>query len=379
MSTLDILLVDRDMRALAQPVQRWTGVRASQAFNAVGTGEVTCRGTDDLIVAANTADARVLVRLDGQVWAGGPVEKPAVGSYSPDEGTGLVTVNFATFEALLGERLAYPNPAVAATVQATDSWVRTATNAETVMRDLVNLNAGPGALAARQVYGLALGGLAGAGAAIDLSARFEVLPDLLRTAAEAGGGLGWRVRPSGAALLFEVYAPVDRSGYVRFSRGLGNLREYTIDPESPTCTAALVGGDGEGAARQIVERVNASALTIGYRRIEKWIPQGGTTVELNQAGDAALAEGDARTNLAARVIDGPQSSYGATYFLGDLVAVEIAPGYAVTERVVGVELTGSPDDGVTVAPTIGADPITNWADLQLLRDTQRRVGAQERG
>jgi hypothetical protein len=375
-----ILVCDRNLRAVAQPVQRWTELTAEQKFNAVGSGEFIAPGYADLVTGLNLPDSRVVVQVNGQVWCSGPVDKPGNQAWTPTDGDGLIKVNFATNEALLAERLVYPQPNLAITAQTTAEYLATNTNAEVLMRTLVNLNAGPGALAARQIPNLTLGGLNTIGTNVDYTGRGEPLTDALRSIASAGGGLGWRVRQQGTGLLFEVYLPVNRSGYVRFGRNLGNLREMTTDPEAPTCTAAIVADDGEGTARVIVERTNASAIAAGYRRIEQWVNNGsGTTAELNAAGDLALLAGAARTGLDVTAVDGPQTQFGVTYFLGDTVAVEVLPGLAVNDQVVSVKLTATPDSGEVVSPTIGGDsPHLSSAVLEVLRELQRRVGILER-
>ena len=378
--TATILVCDKDLRAVAQPVQRWTELTAEQRFNAIGSGEFIAPGYADLTAGLNLPDSRVVVQVDGQVWTSGPVEKPGGQAWTPADGDGLIKVNFATHEVLLAERIVYPNPALAITAQNTVHYVATATNAEVLMRALVNLNAGPGALVARRQPNLVLGGLNSIGTNVDFTGRGEPLTEALRTVAAAGGGLGFRVRQQGTQLLFEVYLTVNRSGYVRFSRSLGNLRELDTDPETPTCTAAIVGDDGEGTDRVIVERVDTVAITAGHRRAEKWINQGsGTASELNAAGDLALAEGAARVGLNVTVVDGPQSRYGLNYWLGDTVAVEVLPGLAINEQVTAVKLTATPDGGEVVSPTIGGgSPTTQSAVLQTLRELQRRIGLLER-
>lgn len=379
-SGITVLVCDGDWRAIAQPVAGWVAIHAERKHNAAGVGEMTVPGITELLVALDTPDSRIVVQVDGEIWTSGPVDRPGGQAWTPADGTGLVTVNFSTCEAFLTERLTYPNPAQTASTQTSVAYAVTATNAETVCRNLVNLNAGPGALAARQIPGLTLGAVAGIGTNIDLTTRFEVLTDVLRAAASAGGSFTWQVRQSGTGLVFECLPVMDRSGWVRFSRTLGTLREFQTDPEAPTCTVALVGDDGTGTGRVIAERSNASAIAAGYRRIEKWVNNGdGTAAELNNAGDLALLDGAPRVGLVAKVVDSPQIRFGVDYFLGDTVAVDVVPGVAVYDQVKAVTLDATPDTGYVVSPTIGGGEYLATAFVEReIRELRRRLSLLER-
>ncbi|WP_030560023.1 Gp37-like protein, partial [Streptomyces exfoliatus] len=83
--------------------------------------------------------------------------------------------------------------------------------AETAMRTLVNVNAGPGALASRKNALLTLAANGNRGPAItrqlnQFDSLFAVLQDIANAA-----GLGFRVAQVGSGLQFQVYEPVDRS------------------------------------------------------------------------------------------------------------------------------------------------------------------------
>src|SRR5690606_39291825 len=86
-------------------------------------------------------------------------------------------------------------------------------------------------------------------------------------------------------------------------------------PQAPTCTAAIVAGQGEGTARTIIERAVAASP---WGRIESFVDRRDTDdmAELRAAGDSALAEGAERTDLAAEAIDLPDPRlprYGRDY------------------------------------------------------------------
>lgn len=373
-----VLIVDADLALLTPPIVDWTSIELEQEFNSVGAGTFTAPATAELIEAVQTDQARVVITRRGEAFTGGPIEQPGGLDWTANEGAGLLRVGFGTWEALLAERLTYPDPNVVAGAEAFAEYFATLTNAEVTLRDLVNLNAGPGALTVRRVPNLVLGGLASVGSLVDLSTRYEVLTDTLRRAALAGGGLGFRVVQVGTTLEFQVYDPLDLTDSVRFSRALGNLRAFKSEPQAPVATVAIVGGDGTGAAREIVERTNASAVTRWGRR-EVWVGESGTTLELQQAGDAALIEQGEKAGMTATAVETDQAAYGTHYLLGDLVAVEPVPGYATSGVVSAVRFTASPDEGEQLSITVGTGPLVSDTQLALVRQIERRLSRLERG
>lgn len=380
MDAVTVLITDAAGTVVTNPVTTYSSISLELKFNEVGSGELLAPADDWLVEAVTTPGNQVIVIRQNTVFGGGPIEKPGAIEWGPEGGVGNIRVNFASHEVHLAGRLTYPNPALAATDAAQPlAYTATAANAEVVLRDLVNLNAGPGALTPRRVPDLILGALASVGTNVTVSTRFEVLTEVLRTVALAGGGLGWRIEPVGSTLEFQVYAPTDRSEDVRFSRSLGNLRALTTDPEAPTGNVAIVGGDGTGDARTIVARTNSSSVTLWGRK-EIWVNQGGTgavTGELEQAGDIALTEGDETTGIQATAVDTQWARYGTDYFLGDLVGIELVPGTAVSDLVTAVTLTATPDRGAEISPTIGSERRGSHQARQL-RELAKRIGRLER-
>jgi hypothetical protein len=381
--TITLLVTDANLVPVGDPVSGWTEVIATPAFNTVGSGQVTMPATPPVLDQINADGARMVVIRDGAYFLGGPIEKPGPFDWSLDQGSdaadpGVVTVSFADDLALLAARRTYPDPAHASTAQTADYYTASAVNAETLLRALVNLNAGPGALAARRVPQLILGTAAGVGTNVNLTTRFEPLADVLRTVALAGGNLGFRTVQVGDNIVFTVYDPTDLAAQIRFSRGLGNLRAIHYDPETPTVTAAIVGGDGTGTGRTIRERVDLSTTV----RLEEFVNRADTTdtTEMDQAGDEALAQGGERAQLSVVAIDTAVQRYGRDYALGDIVTVEIYPGLAITDVVRAVALTATPEAGEVVNPLIGADSTTTVSRMfAQYRQLERRLGRLERG
>lgn len=377
---ITLTITDENLTTVGDPVSAWTDLDVVGRWNEPWSGAFTAPATPGLLDQLQPGN-RVVVMRDRSIFTSGPIEKPGPYSWEAgnNSGPGTVSVHFADDLALIAGRVVYPDPTQPATNQtATAAWTSTA-NAEVIMRNLVNLNAGPGAVAVRRVPRLILGALSSVGVSITLTSRFGALCDELRTAATAGGGLGFRTKQVGTNIEFQVYAPTDRTGSVRFSRTLGSLRAINYDPEAPTTTVAIVGGQGEGTARTIREVVGSGAAT--WWRLEQFIDQRQTnvTAELDAAGAAALMAAGESAKLATVTVDTPDQKYGTHYQLGDRVPVELYQGVDITDVVRQIHLTATPRDGETLTSLVGTqDSTRDPAWLQVGRDLQRRLGRMER-
>src|SRR5690606_1301145 len=126
------------------------------------------------------------------------------------------------------------------------------------------------------------------------------------------GGMGYRVIQRDEQLVFETYMIRDRSRYIRFSIENGSLSEEEILVSPPEVTRPLVGGQGKGGDRIIVQRTTAESLAAEAawgRKIEAWIDKRNTEdiAELNQEGDAVLVDGGF-TSTAVKAVPNDETS-----------------------------------------------------------------------
>jgi hypothetical protein len=386
-----------DLGLTGQFVDDWTALDIVLRLNDVDTIQVTCPASAELAELAQPGNRlEVLRRLldddgngDWEYLTGGPLERTGDKDWSVEGQNappGQVVIQAADDRSRLAGRLTYPDPAADSEHQ-TGAVKRTftAVNAKTVMRTLVNENAGPGALAARRVPQLALGDATAAGGPVTYSSRMAMLTDDLRAVALAGGGLIYsitRVPDPSPALLFQVTEPEDLSGLVVYSEDIGNLSEYQIRTVAPQFTVAIVGGDGTGTSRIMVEIENAEALAAGWERVERFISNDSTDVdELTAAGLDALNQAAEQGSISITAVDNADQSYGHPYRVGDVVGAVI-DGTLVTAPITAVTFTvrtEGDDAGEVVSPQIGGQPITDSATLRKLRDLEQRLGRQERG
>lgn len=384
---ITLLVTDRNLNVVGYPIAEWTALDVTLRFNEPASGSFQAPRT--AMSSAQLAPGnRVVVVRDGVVFCAGPIEEPGPETWSVEgqaSGPGTVEVRFSDDLASVAARITYPDPAAAATAQtSTARWTSTAAAGD-IIRSLVNLNAGPGALTARRVPQLVLGAGAGLGTSVKFGTRFLPLGDDLRSAAITGGGLGFRTRQDMTTdeIVFDVYQPQDLTGTVRFSPGLGNLRSYRYEPKAPTATVAIVGGKDVGTSRVVVERTNAAAVS-AWGRMETFVDQRQSTdttadtTELNQAGDEALTRGAETARLSSVTVDTPDQRYGAHYQLGDRVSVELASGVEVTDVVRAVHLQMTPQAGEVVTALVGSQEASSdalW--LAYMRDISRRLDELE--
>lgn len=388
-----ILITDQDLNYLGDPIADIQSLEVTQNFNSPDSGSFTVPAYPEYMSVFLRGNRAVVIR-DGEIFSAGPMERP--GGYewgiggenaSAEAEPGTITIDFTDDSVHIASRLVYPNPALDADNTSQPAYYNPTGNAETLMRDLVNLNAGPGALVYRRAPKLSLGSVAGVGSSTLIKSRFEPLGDVLRSTAISGGNLGFEAVQSGNDIFFNVYAPQDNTKKARFSRGLGNLRSLKYDVIGPTGTAAIVGGSGEEADRKIVVR-NNTADENNWWRIEKWVEASSQQGEesdpdpvagLVKSGDEALAANSEQVSLTTVTIDTEDVKYGRDFRLGDIVTVEVLPGIEVIETVRSANYTYNPDDGEALSVLIGSQEATRdpiW--IRVIQEMSARLGQLER-
>ncbi|WP_112469411.1 siphovirus ReqiPepy6 Gp37-like family protein [Streptomyces triticisoli] len=387
---VQLLVTDRNLNVVGDPLSGWTRLAVDLNYNAPASGSVTLPAWPEVMELLQPGHRLVVVR-DKAVWCAGPMEEPQDYRWdleqNPDPGT--VTVRFSDDLARIAGYLTYPEPTKAFTAQDTITdrlRTFTATNAETIIRTLVNENCGPGALPVRRIERLVLDDIAGVGGNRSLSTRFEPLLDACRTAA-ATDRLGFRTRQVGNEIRFGVYKPVDRTSTARFSQGLGNLRSLSFTMGAPLATSELVqgGGDPDDQATPPNIRVYAevtSGAAADWYRVEKLVDKTGTLDdsggELTQAGTLALGDDNPQASLATVTVDTEDLRAGRDFFLGDKVTVALPTGLEVADIVQTIRLEDTPDEGEVVTSVVGnSDKTTTTATVRAVRDLARRLGRLE--
>lgn len=381
---ITLLVTDRNLVVQGDPLSGWTDLTCDLNFNQPASGQVTLPAYPETIAQLQPGNRLVVIR-DNTIWCAGPLETPQSVTWDLDSNAepGTVTVSFTDDLARVAGYLTYQNPAVAFSAQDADgSVVRsiTATNAETIIRTLVNENCGPGALVARRIEQLVLDSVAGVGSTTSISTRFEALLDVCRTVA-AKDGLGFRTRQIGSQIKFGVYLPTDRTATARFSKDLGNLRSVSYSLTAPLATSELVQGGDPSTATGVYVEVDSGAAADWYR-IEKLQDQTGVIDdadgELTQAGTAAFADDNPQSSLATVTVDTDDLKAGRDFGLGDKVTVVLPTGLEVADTVRTISLAATPDTGEVVTSVIGnQDQTTVSYALKTVRELGRRIARLE--
>ncbi len=366
----------------------WTSYTAVARFNATGTAEITCPLTP--VHARAAAPGWRLAIMDGAapVMVGAVVDAEiAVGDGSSGSRTApRLTLRIEDDLRWLAGRQARPAPLAALSAQTPAYDVRTGA-ASTVMRQYVDLNAGPGALAGRRVPGLVLAPDPVVGGAVTGRARFDRLADLLSGLAISGAvgdiTLGYRVTAGlGTTKTFEVYRPTDRSGPARFGLSLRNLRSLRWQLTAPAATHIVGGGRGEETEREFVEVGDMDAST-AWGRVEDFYDYRSASdtdagAELAAGAAKRLTEQGETQLVEIEPVDTARLRYGRDYGLGDIVTVDVYGGVTVDEVVREVEITVD-RRGRVVRPRIGTVGATRTTrSALLLRDALARLAAIER-
>jgi hypothetical protein len=358
------------------------GFEASLRFNKVGSWKIALRSDHPLVDTLRAPGSGIIVTGPTGVLLSGPTAS-AKNTKTAADPTGVWEIVGTDDGVILGERLAYPVPASASLASQTVAYdVRTG-KAETVAKAYVDANIGPSAPAARKISALTIDTDLARGSTVVASARFDKLGQIISSLLVLDG-LGFDIKQSGSTLVFEVFAPVDRSDSIRMD--VDNLRleksEYTY--QRPEATRVIVAGQGQGGERAFVERSSAastSAESAWGRRIEVFKDSRNTadTAELQIAGDEILAAGG-KTLEGIKVTpsDNQTMRYGVDWGLGDKVTVVIGStqvAQVVTE--VAIVVT---ENGIKIGATVGEPGVLEDYEAGLLSastDQSARITALE--
>lgn len=340
-------------------VDDYTSLTVVPRFNALGAFTME--------ISADSAKANLLVEGNGliiqtpskELIDSGPITSVDWSRSETDAGSGKLTVSGVSDTSVLALYTCWPAPGSAIGSQADTVYKIDGVAAETAMRTLVNVNAGPGAITDRQHPLLTLAADGAHGPVV--TREVQQFDGLLPVLQDIGGaaGLGFRVVQVGGALQFQVYEPVDRSGTARFSFGLGNLTDASYTTTRPTCTRAVVVAGGQSSPRvcAVNDRIDPLYPTLTVEQFVDLTSVDSASVDLteqmDQAAEEALTSGAGKGTLAISPIDIPLLQYGRDYGVGDTVAAQVRSTW-VTDVVREVTLT-STAAGVAVKASVGAD------------------------
>ncbi|MGW9299576.1 siphovirus ReqiPepy6 Gp37-like family protein [Streptomyces cyaneofuscatus] len=340
-------------------VDDYTSLTVMPRYNAIGSFvlEISAdSGKANLLVEGN---GLIIRTADGTLVDSGPIRTVDWSRSKDDSGPGKLTVGGVSDTEVLARYTCWPVPGSAIGSQADAVYKISAVVAETAMRTLVNVNAGPGALASRKnaLLTLATNGNRGPTITRQLN-QFDSLLAVITEIANAAG-LGFRVVQVGSGLQFQVYEPTDRSGTARFAFNLGNLTDANYTTTPPTCTRAIVVAGGQSSPRSCKTVDRADPLFPGLV-LEQFVDLTSVdtasvdlVAQMDQAASEALTAGAGQGSLAISPIDIPLLQYGRDYSVGDTVSAKVRESW-MTDVVREVTLSCTAGDGTTVKASIGS-------------------------
>lgn len=296
----------------------------------VGTWSVSV--SDDDLARQVAAGWRLIIVDDGDLIMSGPVL-----TFGADLAADAVVLSGVDDLSLIADRVTYPDPSASAESQTAAAYYRRTGPAETVVRDMIHLNAASGAIVARRAAGLSVAASQGRGSSVSTNLRYNNLLAEARALARLGGVSFTAEQDLGTQISVRFRVPQDLSRQVRFTRQNGGLTGGSYELTAPTATDVLVAGQGEGTARTIKEYSQASSWG---RRIELFKDQRDTddADELAQAGAEALAEGAAGASATVEASEVPGLKFGADFQLGDTVSAEFGAA-TISEPVRSAEIS----------------------------------------
>lgn len=225
-----------------------------------------------------------------------------------------------------------------------------AVRAETIMKTLVNHNAGSAATTANgrvrdgQIagYTLAVEADGARGAILSLGCAWDNLLEALQKLAAVGGGDFDLLRTGATSLEFRWYTGqrgTDRSVTLLFALDRGNMAapQYRHDRIEER-TVAVVGGAGDGTARVAVVRTGTDWASANDSEVFVDARHSGDAATLQAAGDARLQERRARREFDFGVVQTTSCYYGLHYGLGDLVRAQYG-AVNTLQKIVGVSIS----------------------------------------
>lgn len=340
--------------ALVAMLDTWIELVYTQRLNDVGYAELSLRSNDAKISDITPAKRLKIIR-NGEIVFGGIIQRInwSVPQAAPEGETYKV---YAQDHAIYAARRIIVPPSGAEHDERTD-------HLDDILKAWVYYHAGAGAIAARQFSDLSVEADKHAGTSMTLRARYQNLLSTLQK--YAVGAIDWRFVPLDAGTQFRTALlwGIDRTqgngvnAECVFSADRHNFLEvdYTSDIIE-LVNYVYVGGQGEGTARNIVERSDTASIA-AYGRREAFVDARhlSLTSSLQAYGDAALQEKAAIEAMSVKPIaETWKASSGTTWDLGDKVTVLARRWreFSYNGKIVAVEVRVDRDGIETITPSL---------------------------
>lgn len=242
-----------------------------------------------------------------------------------------------------------------------------AADAESAMREIVDVNVGPSAVVERQFPNLVLALNQNRGVVRDWRSRFELLRDQLTRWSEVSN-LGWEVQfdSSTNEHVFTVLEGADNSANVEFSITLDNIQtQEWVQFGQDRASFAYVAGQGDLTARDVAETFVGATEPSGAERREIFVDARdlAAAADLPDRGDEVLAERRVDDNFSVEISPISPFRYKRDWDLGDIVTLR-SRTWGITRqlRIVEIQQRINPGDGTTRRMLTFGKPLRNLKD-----------------
>jgi hypothetical protein len=319
--------------------------------NALGTAMLTVDSDHVRLADLFAPGARAVIDYEGRTLLTGRVRLRAGAG---PELTGTLTFTIVDDLRLLWRVLGWPDPASVISDQTLRAYDTRTGPAETVLKDLVTANA-----VTRLGLPVAVTPDLGRGSEITAAVRMHPLADRLMPLVDAAG-IGVTVRQSGSGLELDCYTPTLHPRTL--SEGSGVVTSWSYSQADPEATRTVVGGPGEGTARQFHSVTDASRETDWADLIEVFrdardVDADQTIAEieaqLDLRGQQLLDEAVEKNGLKVTLAETSTFRYGQAVSVGDRVRIEVGPDVVVEDVLREAVLSWTRDDGLVVTPQVG--------------------------
>jgi hypothetical protein len=335
----------------------YTNLAYIRRVNAPGMVYVTLRGDHELLAEiANNWQIEVWRKPESGTWRReitGIVDLEQAWLYTDKS---VFSAQCAGLMSLLGQRHVLYKAGI------TNRSQFTGVAAETIMKTLVDYNAGPSAttgndrLVNGSITGLTVQADGAGGNSLTWYCAYANLLETLQGIAKISGGDFDLVKTSPTAWQFRWYAGqlgTDRTASLTFALSMGNMASPSYRETGDVATVAVVGGQGEGLDRvtQVVYGANYHATANHKETFVNATDVGfGDTTGLAKRGDQKLRELEAQQQFRFEVTQEP-TKYPDDYDLGDLVkGINPFKGTSHTLKVAVVRVKMDAEQGEIVTP-----------------------------
>lgn len=260
----------------------------------------------------------------------------------------FLRVSGKEFGGLLSDRLALP---LVGQSHDTKNWP-----AESMMKYYVNVNAAAGAAVNRRFPNFIVATDLGRGPGFTYNARYQDLLTVIEEIGTQADMIGWETSflSTTNTWMFDVIIGTDRTegtyAPVYFDLELETiLAQGWISTEAGLKNYAIVAGQGEGAARTIVDRFLGATEPTGLDRREVFVDARDLpdAISLESRGDQKLHETKIEDSISVQLNLNGAFQYRQDWNLGDLITVRNETwGLRKNMRIISVKLGYQPGQGM---------------------------------